>query len=62
MSLVKTERYSVEFQLAASHGGGPRRVVVDANDFGDAIVVAALKLDDEGIDRWSLVRCVKETS
>lgn len=39
-----------------SCGGGKRRIEVEAKDQVEAIVKATLALDDEGIDRWSLVR------
>jgi len=62
-------KYEVTFEIAASQGGNERRVEVDVIDQGDentnkadAIVTASLVLDDEKIDRWSLVRVAKVTS
>lgn len=63
-------KYEVVFQVAASQGGVERKVEVDVASAGAsaqdsramAIAMASLKLDDEGIDRWSLLRCVPVTS
>lgn len=63
-------KYEVVFQVAASQGGVERKVEVDVTSSGAsaqderalAITMASLKLDDEGIDRWSFLRCVPVTS
>ena len=50
------QKFAVEVEVMPSCGGGKRRIEVEAKDQVEAIVKATLALDDEGIDRWSLVR------
>jgi hypothetical protein len=55
-------QYEVTFQIAASQGGHVRKVMVRARQSSEAICAAALKLDDERIDRWTLLKCVECSS
>jgi hypothetical protein len=50
------QKFEVEVQVMPSCGGGLRRVKVNAKDTTEAIVKATLALDEQGIDRWSLIR------
>jgi alkylhydroperoxidase/carboxymuconolactone decarboxylase family protein YurZ len=60
--LRMVDKFEVQVRLAASHGGSTEKVIVEAKDTVAALVAAALKLDAEGKNRWSLVSCVKVTS
>lgn len=50
------QKFAVEVEVMPSCGGGNRRIEVPAKNPAEAIVKATLALDDEGIDRWTLVR------
>jgi len=56
------QKYEVQVQVMPSQGGELKRVPVDAVGEADAIVKATMKLDEEGIDRWSLKKVVTLTS
>lgn len=52
-------KYEIWVKLAASKGiMETRKIEVEATGPADALVQAALKLDAEGQDRWSLDRVV----
>jgi len=57
-----TEQFEVKFKLAPSRGSLERKIVLRAVSVGAATALAALKLDEEGEDRWVLVSVTKETS
>ena len=60
--MSKPSQWDVKVQIAASQGGNARTVRVSAINEVQAVVSATMKLDDEGIDRWSLLSCSKVTS
>ena len=55
-------RFEVIVQVMPSQGGQERKLPVEASSEVEAIVQATLKLDNEGITRWSLKRVVPVTS
>jgi len=48
--------YEVEVKVAASSGGGIRRLKIPAPNEAMALVKAGLELDLQGIARWELIR------
>ena len=56
------QQFEVKFQLAPSRGSLVKKVIIRAVSDGAAVALAALKLDDVGEDRWTLISVIKETS
>lgn len=57
-----SKMFDVQFEIAPSQGGQERVVSVQADGVSAAVLAAALKLDEEGIDRWSLRKVTESTS
>ena len=49
------KKYEVEVRIGHGFIGETRKIVVEAKDVADAIVQVALKLDDEGHDRFKML-------
>jgi hypothetical protein len=59
---MKNERFEVKVKTTRAWSSVVRLVDVEAADVARALVEAALKLGDQGIEEWSLVSVVRASS
>lgn len=61
LSVARPRRYEVRFRLRPPHVG-ERKVTIDAESPVVAMLEAAMRLDDDGIQHWECCGCVETTS